>query len=73
MDSLELYLESIGLNAKIKPFKEYNEFAQKTELIVIEANQDEILSKVDLKDLNSKIKLMSLDGNHGFSEKQEKI
>ena len=39
---------------------------------MIEANQDEILSKVDLKDLNSKIKLMSLDGNHGFSGKSKK-
>lgn len=51
---------------KLKTFEEYNSFAAKTEMIVIQANQDEILPKVDLKELSPNIKLMTLDGNHGF-------
>lgn len=51
----------------LQPFKDYNEFAEKTELVAIEANQDHIIPKVDLGELSSKIKLMPLDGNHNFS------
>jgi len=51
---------------KIESFKEYNELANKTEVIVIEARQDELLPKVDLKELDDRIKIMSLDGDHGF-------
>jgi len=51
----------------VKPFIEYNAFAKKTEIIVIEAKQDQLLPKIDLKELNSRIKLISLDGDHGFS------
>ncbi|MDP1760277.1 MAG: hypothetical protein Q8L01_02400 [Candidatus Woesebacteria bacterium] len=50
----------------IKTFEEYNSFAEKTDLIVIEANQDKVLPKVDLKELSPKIKLMPLDGDHSF-------
>lgn len=50
----------------LKTFEEYNSFAAKTEMIVIQANQDEILPKVDLRELSPKIKLIALDGNHGF-------
>lgn len=49
------------------PFVEYNEFAKKTEIIFIEANQDELVPKVDLSPLDSKIKVISLDGDHNFS------
>ncbi len=52
---------------RIKPFQEYNALAQSTEVIVIEARQDQILAKVDLSRLSSKLKLSSLDGDHGFS------
>jgi hypothetical protein len=51
----------------IRPFREYNAFAQTTEMIIIEAKQDELLPKVDMQELNSKIKIISLDGDHGFS------
>ncbi len=50
----------------IKPFKEYNDFLEKTEIIVIKANQDELVPAVDLKELNERIKITSLDGDHGF-------
>lgn len=49
-----------------KPIHAYNLLAEKTEVIVIEANQDQLLPKVDLSELNPKIKLTSLDGDHGF-------
>ena len=51
----------------VRVFDEYNAFAAKTEIIAIIANQDEILPKVDLKELSSRIKVIYLDGNHGFS------
>ena len=51
----------------LKPFDEYNAFAKKTEIIVIEANQDEVVPKVDLTALSSKLKLAPLDGDHNFT------
>ncbi|MFA6514547.1 MAG: alpha/beta hydrolase [Patescibacteria group bacterium] len=51
----------------LKPFIEYNAFAQKTELIIIEALQDQLLPKVDLKELSPNIRLVSLDGDHNFN------
>lgn len=50
----------------IKPFVEYNAFSEKTEIIVIEAKQDELVPKIDLKVLNERIKITTLDGDHGF-------
>jgi len=50
----------------IKPFIEYNAFSEKTEMIVIEAKQDELVPKIDLKELDKRIKVTSLDGDHGF-------
>jgi pimeloyl-ACP methyl ester carboxylesterase len=50
----------------IKTFQEYNSFSEKTEIIAIEAKQDELLPKMDLKELSKKIKIISLDGDHGF-------
>ena len=51
----------------IKLFVEYNSFAAKTEMIMIEANQDQISEKVDLSVLSPEIVVASLDGDHGFS------
>jgi hypothetical protein len=56
----------------IKPFEEYNAFAEKTDMIVINANQDQVLPKVDLKELNPKIKVIQLDGNHDFGGEDRK-
>jgi len=50
----------------IKPFYEYNQFAGKTEIIAIEANQDQLLPRVDLAELDPRIKVIALDGNHNF-------
>lgn len=52
---------------RVQPFVEYNEFAKKTEIIFIEAGQDELVPEVDLSPLDSKIKVISLDGDHNFS------
>lgn len=52
--------------SNIKPFKEYNAFSEKTEMIVIEAKQDELAPKVDLKELDKRVRVISLDGDHGF-------
>ena len=52
----------------VKPFIEYNAFAEKMEIIAIEANQDQLLPKVNLKALNPRIKLISIDGDHGFND-----
>lgn len=59
----EYWQERLAINS----FKEYNKLSEKTELIIIEANQDQLLPKVDLHELDSRIKLISLDGDHGFS------
>ena len=50
-----------------KPIVEYNALAKKTEIIAIIAKQDELSPVVDLKDLDPRIKLIYLDGDHGFS------
>jgi pimeloyl-ACP methyl ester carboxylesterase len=49
-----------------KPLAEYNAFVKKTEIIAIKARQDELLPEVNLEGLDSKVKLISLDGNHSF-------
>lgn len=51
----------------LKSFEEYKALARKTSVVAIEAKQDEILPKVDLSELDPSIRLISLDGNHGFS------
>ena len=48
-------------------FDLYNNFAEQTDLLIINANQDQIVSLPDLSKLSSKIKITSIDGNHGFS------
>lgn len=52
---------------EVKPFDLYNNYISNTELIVINANQDAVLGIVDTSSLNEKIKVISLDGDHGFS------
>ena len=53
----------------IKPFAIYNKLAEETDVISIEANQDQVVPKVNLKELSKKIKLDPIDGNHNFSGK----
>lgn len=52
----------------VKPFIEYNAFAKKTEIIVIEAKQDQLLPKVNLEELSPKIKVIAIDGDHNFDD-----
>lgn len=47
-------------------FSLYNEFAKQTELIIINANQDDVIGSADLTGLSSDIKVIALDGDHGF-------
>lgn len=65
----EYWQERLTINS----FKEYNKLSEKTELIIIEANQDQLLPKVDLQELDPKIKLISLDGDHGFSSQARSL
>lgn len=56
--------ERMNLNV----FDLYNKLAELTELIVLNANQDQLLgTSTDLKDLSPKIKIESLDGDHSFN------
>lgn len=52
----------------LRPFEIYNNFALKTNLTVIAANQDEILPQTDLKGLSPDINVLHLDGDHGFHD-----
>lgn len=47
--------------------KEYNSLSKLSEIIMIEAKQDNILKKADLSGLSSEIKVVSLDGDHNFN------
>lgn len=51
----------------ILPTDIYNKFAEKTELIIIKANQDDVLNNVNLDELDPRIQILSLDGDHNFS------
>jgi len=51
----------------LKTFDEFNALAEQAEMIVIEANQDEVVPKVDLSSLSPKAKLLPLDGDHNFT------
>lgn len=56
----------------LKPFDLYNEYSLRTNLIVINANQDTILGSVDLSALSSRIKLINIDGNHSFDKIEDR-
>ncbi len=49
-------------------FSLYNEFAKHTELIMINAKQDDVIGSADLTGLSSDIKVIALDGDHGFHD-----
>ncbi len=59
----EYWIERRTLN----PSKVYNEYASETELVVINANQDNVLGNADTSLLSSNIQVLSLDGNHEFA------
>ncbi len=58
---------------KIKPFSLFNKFSKKTELIIINAKQDNVLlEKENLSKLKKNIKIIDLDGDHNFNGKDRK-
>ena len=52
---------------QFKPAPLYNKLASQTELIIINANKDEVLGKTNTNDLDKKIEIINMDGNHQFS------
>lgn len=46
----------------------YNDFAGKTELVIISANQDEVLGTVNFDDLRSSVRVIPIDGKHDFDK-----
>ncbi|MGH7250095.1 MAG: hypothetical protein ACREGC_03905, partial [Minisyncoccia bacterium] len=60
----EYWEERVKLKA---PINLYNDYAKKTELVLINANQDNILGKMDVSELSQDIKVISLDGDHNFN------
>lgn len=49
------------------PNELYNELAHTTELVIIKAKQDEVLGTTDFSELDKKIQIIELNGNHGFT------
>jgi ribA/ribD-fused uncharacterized protein len=49
------------------PIPIYNELSFNTELVIINAKQDEILGHTKTKGLDGRIKIFEIDGNHQFS------
>ncbi len=58
---------------KIKPFNLFNKFSKKTELIIVNAKQDNVLlEKEDLSKLKKNIKIIDLDGDHNFNGQEDR-
>lgn len=49
------------------PIPLYNELSYKTDLIIINAKQDEIINNTNTEGLDNKIEVIDIDGNHQFS------
>ena len=56
---------------KVKPILLYKSLANKTELIIINAKQGDVLSNVSKKGLDN-IRIINLNGNHNFDNKDRK-
>lgn len=54
--------------ASFKPADLYNQLADKTKLVVINANQDEVLKEKDHSELSSDIQIINIDANHDFRD-----
>lgn len=52
---------------ELLPLDVYNTLSERTEVIAIVANQDQLLPKADLRELSPEIKVIFLDGDHSFS------
>ena len=58
----QYFAERIDVN----PVESYKNLSELTELIVINANQDEVLDENNISKLG-KAEIINIDGNHGFS------
>jgi pimeloyl-ACP methyl ester carboxylesterase len=52
---------------KFDPVPLYNELSYNTDLTIINAKQDEIIDTANTKNLDKRIKILTIDGNHQFS------
>lgn len=55
------------------PIPLYNELSNETDLIIINAKQDEILGHTNTQGLDKKIEILDIDGNHQFSGESRQI
>lgn len=55
------------------PISLYNELSSETELIIINAKQDEIHDNKNTQELDKKIGILDIDGNHQFSGEARKV
>ncbi len=46
----------------------YNALSESMEVVMIRANQDEVLSSTDITGLSSRIDVINLEGNHDFTD-----
>lgn len=51
----------------------YNRFAGKTNLTIITATKDEVLSDTNFTDLSKSIELIDLETNHDFTDKRPEL
>ena len=53
--------------ASVEPIDLYNQLSKSTELIIINANQDEVLGEVNFTNLNKGIEIIKINGDHNFN------
>ncbi len=66
----EYWVERIGLQSPVFLF---NQYSVKTDLTIINANQDTVLGEANISGLDSNVKVMALDGDHNFNGENRKI
>lgn len=57
----------------VVPINLYNKLAKVTELIIITATQDEVLTDTDFSGLESNVKLIELEANHDFTGEERAV
>lgn len=60
-------------NEGIKPIELYNRFAGSTNLTIITATKDEVLSNASFTDLSKSIELIELETNHDFTDTRPEL
>jgi surfactin synthase thioesterase subunit len=57
----------------IDPVRVYNSFSEKTELTVVLANQDDVVSAERMSSLSPKIRVIGIDGDHDFRNESRAV